>query len=228
MGKAIFAMALYDFHMHTFFSDGELSPTELTRRAIVRGYTALAITDHASAANLGSLIEQISRDAELVKEYWDFTVLPGVELTHIPPKSIPVLARKAKEYGAKIVVVHGETIVEPVPPATNLASVECPDVDILAHPGLLTLEEAKIAAETGVFLELTSRGGHSLGNGLVARLAKETGARLIVDSDTHAPRDIHTLELARSVALGSGLSVEEADTILTENPLLLLNRLGVV
>ena len=40
-------MPLYDFHAHSFFSDGELLPMELIRRAVVKGYTALAITDHA-------------------------------------------------------------------------------------------------------------------------------------------------------------------------------------
>ena len=44
-------------------------------------------------------------------------------------------------------VVHGETIIEPVEKGTNLAAVQSPYVDILAHPGLLSLEEAKLAAE---------------------------------------------------------------------------------
>ena len=39
---------MYDFHTHTFLSDGVLSPIELIRRALVRGYKAMAITDHVS------------------------------------------------------------------------------------------------------------------------------------------------------------------------------------
>ena len=150
-------MPVYDFHTHTFFSDGALLPMELIRRAIVNGYAAMAITDHASASNIEELVEKVTRDCELALDEWQFRVLPGVELTHCPPASIARLAARAKAAGAKIVVIHGETLVEPVPPGTNRASVECPDVDILGHPGLLTETEANLARENNVFLELTSR-----------------------------------------------------------------------
>jgi putative hydrolase len=219
-------MALYDFHMHTFFSDGALLPTELIRRAIDKGYTAMAITDHASASNIEELVEKITRDSELVWKEWGFRVLPGVELTHCPPASIARLAAQAKSVGAKIVVVHGETLVEPVPPGTNRASVECPDVDILAHPGLLTDREAELAAENKVFLEVTSRRGHCLGNGNTVLLARAYGADLLVNSDTHSPGDIHTEAFALTVALGAGLNRDESEIVLQSNPLKLLTRAG--
>ena len=38
--------------MHTFLSDGVLSPVELIRRAHVAGYRVMAITDHVGAGNL--------------------------------------------------------------------------------------------------------------------------------------------------------------------------------
>jgi histidinol phosphatase-like PHP family hydrolase len=219
-------MPLYDFHTHTFFSDGELLPTELIRRAIVKGYTAMAITDHASASNISHLVESVRRDSDLVKAEWGFTVLVGVELTHCPPKSIAKLAAKAKSEGADMVVIHGETLVEPVPPGTNRASVECPDVDILAHPGLLKLEEAEIAARTGVYLEITSRRGHCLGNGNTANMARITGAKLIIDSDTHSPGDLHTEEFVRSVGLGAGLTEDELKLASVTNPEEILKRVG--
>lgn len=221
-------MPLYDFHMHSFFSDGELLPTELVRRAIVKGYTALAITDHASVSNMGLLIEQVTRDAELIRQEWGFTVLPGVELTHCPPKSIARLARQAKDYGAKIVVIHGETLVEPVPPGTNRASVECPDVDVLAHPGLLTEEEAHLARDSGVFLEVTSRRGHCLGNGNTVLLARGAGAPILINSDTHSPGDLHTEEFACNVGLGAGLTPDELTTAMQVNPQKLLLRVNAV
>jgi putative hydrolase len=217
-------MALYDFHTHTFLSDGDLIPMELIRRAVVKGYTAMAITDHASASNIDELIEKISRDCDLAWEQWGFRVLPGVELTHCPPASIASLAARAKRAGASLVVVHGETLVEPVPPGTNRAAVECPDVDILAHPGLITPEEADLAAANSVFLEITSRRGHCLGNGNTAIIARGAGAKVLVNSDTHSPGDLHTEEFARSIALGAGLSKAETDEALYENPLLLLAR----
>jgi hypothetical protein len=90
--------------------------------------------------------------------------LAGVELTHVPPELINDLTLQARDLGADIVVVHGETIVEPVPPGTNRAAIEA-GVDLLAHPGLITAGEVALAAENGVHLEISARKGHSLGNG---------------------------------------------------------------
>ena len=219
-------MPLYDFHSHSFFSDGALLPMELIRRAQFNGYTALAITDHASASNIEELVEKIARDCALAWDEWGFQVLPGVELTHCPPRAIAGLAARAKRAGAKIVVIHGETLVEPVPPGTNRASVECPDVDILGHPGLLTEEEAALAAQNSVFLEITSRRGHCLGNGNTVVMGRAAGAKFLVNSDTHSPGDLHTEAFARTVALGAGLTPEEADTAMFGSPQLLLARVG--
>jgi histidinol phosphatase-like PHP family hydrolase len=115
---------------------------------------------------------------------------------------------KARELGADYVVVHGESPVEPVAPGTNIAAIEA-GVDLLAHPGLLSKIEARRAAELGVRLELSARGGHCLGNGLVARLSKEYGVSLVICSDAHAPGDLLTPKLAAAVALGAGLTYEE-------------------
>lgn len=220
-------MPLYDFHMHSFFSDGELLPMELIRRAHVKGYTAMAITDHASASNIEELVEKVTRDCDLAWDEWGFRVLPGVELTHCPPRAIARLAARAKRAGAKIVVIHGETLVEPVPPGTNRASVECPDVDVLGHPGLLTEEEAALAVQNNVFLEITSRRGHCLGNGNTVIVGRAAGAKFLVNSDTHSPGDLHTEEFARTVALGAGLTPDEADMVLYKNPELLLAKIGL-
>ena len=215
---------VYDFHTHTFLSDGVLSPIELIRRCHVVGYTTLGISDHCGASTMERLIVEVKRDAELAARYWGFQVLAGVELTHVPAASIPELAARAKELGADHVVVHGETPVEPVEPGTNLAAAQCPDVDLLAHPGLLSVAAARAAAETGVFIEITAKDGHSLGNGHVARTALAAGARLVVDSDTHVPGQILTPEHARRVALCAGLPETELERVLIENPQELIRR----
>jgi histidinol phosphatase-like PHP family hydrolase len=98
-------------------------------------------------------------------------------------------------------------------------------VDVLAHPGLLTEEEARIAADTGVFIEITAKEGHSLGNGRVYALARAAGAQVILDSDTHLPDHLLTPEFARRVALAAGVPAEELDTVLRVNPEKLLARM---
>lgn len=215
-----------DFHMHSLFSDGDLLPSEIVRRTNVLGNRVIAITDHADPSNMEHVIRSLVRASDFTAKYVDdFRLVPGVELTHVPPKSIPSLAREAKKLGAVLVVVHGETPVEPVQEGTDDASCRCQDVDILAHPGMITEEAMVNAKENGIFLELSYRGGHCLGNGHVARLAKKQGAMLLVDSDAHNIGDHMTPADALGVAQNSGLSVSEAERVVFENPNILLKRL---
>jgi histidinol phosphatase-like PHP family hydrolase len=207
-----------ELHSHTIYSDGDLLPSELARRAAVGGHVAIAMTDHADASNVSELVERLWRLVTQQPRDWPLHVLVGVELTHVGPGSIARLARQAKQAGAEMVVVHGETIVEPVAPGTNRAAIECPEVDLLAHPGFLTLEEARLAAERGCAIEITARKGHSLTNGHVARVCREAGALLVVDTDTHSPDDLITLSEARLVALGAGLEAHEAESATVATP----------
>ncbi len=218
---------MFDFHTHTFLSDGELSPIELIRRAIHAGYRVMAITDHVGPGNMEFVLKTLIADCAMASERWDILALPGVEITHTPSEDIDRLARECRRLGAKVVNVHGETITEPVVEGTNRAAVTSGAVDILAHPGLITPEEARIAAANGVFLEVSGRRGHGMANGHVVRTAKAAGARMVLDSDAHAPSDLLTREFAMKVALGSGLDVEEAKALLDSSPLELLDRVGV-
>lgn len=199
---------MIDLHTHSLFSDGELIPSEHVRRVEELGYNAVAITDHADASNIGLILPNLIRAARQLNRVNRTRLIVGVELTHVPPSQIADLVAECRRMGAQIVVVHGETPVEPVLPGTNRAALEA-GVDILAHPGFLTLEDAKLAAEKGILLELSGRGGHSLTNGHVAQTARQAGALLTVDSDAHAPRDFLTPEMARRVGMGAGLDQEE-------------------
>lgn len=217
---------MYDFHTHTFLSDGVLSPIELIRRALVRGYKAMAITDHVGAGNLEFVVNTLVKDCAQASERWDILALPGVEITHVPKEDIDLVARTAKGLGAKLVTVHGETIVEPVEPGTNEAAVRSSSVDILAHPGLIAYDHARLAAETGVYLEVSARKGHSFTNGHVVKIAKATGAATVLNSDAHEPEDLLTPELSLNIAMGAGLTGEEVHALLQVNPQRLLARLG--
>jgi len=212
--------SMIDLHTHSLFSDGALIPSELVRRLEAMGYLAVAITDHVDTSNLDHVVPRMVRVAEELNHAQSVKVIPGVELTHVPPVFIPSLVRRAREMGARLVVIHGETIVEPVAPGTNRAGIEA-GADVIAHPGLIRPEEVKLAVSKGVFLEITARKGHSLTNGHVAKLATEAGARLILNSDSHAPGDFMTEVFARKVVQGAGLPSESLQEFLSNSRLLL-------
>jgi putative hydrolase len=213
-----------DLHMHTMFSDGNLLPSELLRHAAISGHKAVAITDHADSSNLESLLDKMIRFLADQGDDFGPKLLIGVELTHVAPGSIARLAQRAKKLGADLVVVHGETIVEPVAPGTNRAAVECPDVDLLAHPGFLSEIEARIAGSRGCLIEVTARKGHSLTNGHVVRICRSAGALTVIDTDTHGPDDMITFERAQQIAAGAGLTEGEIQGAVESTPNAFLER----
>jgi len=202
---------LFDLHCHSVFSDGELIPAELWRRVQALNYEAIAITDHVDHSNFEQTIKSLLKFKNAVQEKLPLFIV-GVELTHVPPDLISKLIKECRKAGAELVVVHGETIAEPVAEGTNLAAIEG-GADILAHPGLITEEEVKLAVKKGVFLEVSARKGHSLTNGHVVSLAKKHGASLVINSDAHSPSDLMSKDWAMRVGLGAGLTPEEVEKI---------------
>jgi histidinol phosphatase-like PHP family hydrolase len=189
---------MIDLHTHSLFSDGELTPAELTRRFEVAGYKALAITDHGDQSNIDLIIPRLVAFCEQINRRQGIRVIPGIELTHVPPEFMPALVSRSREIGARLVVVHGESVVEPVAPGTNRMAIES-FVDILAHPGLITEDEVLLAKNQSLKL---------------ARLAQKTGAPMVLDSDTHGPGDIWPAVRLHQIVEGAGLTRDDYHTLM--------------
>ncbi len=198
---------MIDLHTHTIFSDGELIPAELARRAEAKGVKAIGMTDHGDFSNMDFILPRLIQLAEKLNPVLSIKIIPGIEITHVPPDLIATAVKKAKELGARIVIVHGETIVEPVAPGTNRAAISA-GVDILAHPGLITEAEMQAAKDQNVLIEISARRGHSLTNGHVAHLAEKVGTKLVINTDAHSPGDLIDRETAVKIVLGAGLTVQ--------------------
>jgi putative hydrolase len=201
-----------DLHSHSIFSDGELIPSELAQRARVAGYSAIAITDHGDHSNADFIISRMVKVCRKLSETSAIQVIPGIELTHVPPEHIYELAEECRRMGARIIVVHGETIVEPVMTGTNMAALQSP-IDVLAHPGLIKEEEAHLAAANSICLEISTRRGHSLTNGHVLRMARASKARLVLNTDAHSPGDLVGKDMSLRIAAGAGMTEQEIETM---------------
>ncbi|MEM4155921.1 MAG: histidinol phosphate phosphatase domain-containing protein [Archaeoglobaceae archaeon] len=202
---------MFDLHTHSIFSDGELVPSEMIRRFSAIGNEGLAITDHVDFSNLSLVLSNLLKLREL--EY-EIEFLVGVEITHVPPRLIGKAVELAWREGAEIVVVHGETIAEPVAEGTNSSALG-EEINILAHPGLISEEDAERAKENGVFLEISARRGHSLANGHIARIAEKFSCDLVINTDMHAPADIINSETAKKILSGAGMG--EPEKVLKNN-----------
>jgi len=213
-----------DFHSHSYLSDGASSATDMWNEAEALAHRALALTDHISLEDPRSLLDRLHQEARA----WEdraFVPVVGVELTKVPPRRIAEAARAARASGAEIVIVHGESIAEHVPPGTNRAALESGEVDVLAHPGLLEPRDAALARANGVVLEISARRGHALTNGHVVRVALEAGAELVVDSDAHAPDQLVPWNFARRIALGAGVPESKITRVLSGTPASLMKRI---
>ncbi len=202
---------MYNLHCHSVLSDGVLLPSEIARRYEVMGYKAIAITDHVDISNIKQVVAQITEFCNA----WPknrIKVIPGIEITHVPLEQFKPLVKYARVHGIKIIVGHGETLSEPVIKGTNKKVIESA-VDILAHPGLITEEEARLAKKHKVFLEVTSRSGHNQTNRHVVDLASKVGAALVIDTDSHIPEDIISPQDLTRVGLRAGLCKAEIERI---------------
>lgn len=187
------------------------------------GNEGLAITDHADFSNIEWILSNLRKLMDFRDDY-ELRVLFGVELTHIPPELTGRAVELARKEGAEIIVVHGESIAEPVRSGTNMAAVQ-EEVDILAHPGLIEETTAQLAASNGVLVEISARRGHSLTNGHVARIAQNTGCELIINTDSHSPSDFITTEKAKAILQGAGIGEKDVKKIFENSERLLKQKL---
>jgi putative hydrolase len=202
-------LPVVELHTHTVFSDGELVPAELARRAEMLGTQAIVFTDHVDGALLEVTVPRLAAFCAEYNRTVGIRCLPGAEVTHVRPALIAETVKRARDLGAVIVLVHGESLIEPVAPGTNRAAIDA-GADILAHPGFLTEADAALAARKGVRLELSGKPGHSLTNGYLARVAGAAKAQVVFGSDAHHEGQLHTWARAEAILRGAGLSEEQA------------------
>ena len=203
---------MIDLHTHSLLSDGALLPSELVRRAEAKGYEAIAITDHVDFSNIDFVVPRIVKTSKILNKYTKTKVIPGVEITHVPPPTIKGLVKFARINGAKIIVGHGETISEPVLVGTNRAFIKA-GVDILAHPGMITESDIKLAKSKKVALEITTRISHRKPNKRLIKLALKHKATLVLNTDSHLPEDLMSRKAGRAFLRALGLKEREITAV---------------
>ncbi len=212
---------MVDYHVHV--GEGYLLPSEAMRYGRRAGYKALGLLVRADSATLPLLLPWLLQMVRHYSLYAEVEAFAGVELVHVPPQLMPEAVAEARTLGAALVVGHGESLGDVVERGSNLAAIQA-GVDILAHPGLLTPEDAYMAAERGVILELSTAPRHSLCNARVAALAQQTGCGLVLNGDVKRQEDFASPDLRQGTLLGAGLT-EEGMELVQDTTAVLLQRL---
>jgi DNA polymerase (family 10) len=207
-----------DFHIHTHWSDGHHSLGEVVSAVKARGYRYMLLSDHSKSLRVAhglselDLLRQMGEVRSLNKRLAPFRILMGSEVDILPNGQLDYPNRILEKLDLVIAAVHS-AFKQPKEKMTRriVQALKNPYVDILAHPtGRLLgerepydvdLEEIfRTAATTGTALEINCYTQRLDLNDFQAKKARESGAQLVLSTDTHALDQLRDIELGVALA----------------------------
>ncbi|GAF24888.1 histidinol phosphatase and related hydrolases of the PHP family [Moorella thermoacetica Y72] len=220
-----------DLHMHSRYSDGVETIAAMAAAARARGYQYIAITDHSRSLTVarGLSLEQLKAQREeiarLNEELEGITILAGIEVDILADGRLDYEDEVLKEFDLVIASIHSGFRQEREQIMARLeAALRNPYVDILGHPTGRMLGRRQpyavdvkrvieLAAETGTILEINASPERLDLNDTSARLAKEYGVPIAIDTDAHDPHRLADMEYGVLTARRGWL--EPADVVNT-------------
>lgn len=208
-----------DLHSHTTWSaDGRSTLEEMALAAKARGYAYLAVTDHSHYLRDGRLEAQAEEIAALNARLKPFRLLRGVEVNIRADGSLDLADEQLAGLDWVVASVH-QGLTRNVT-GRLLAAMESPHVDCIGHPTGRKLgkrEPAEVglervfakAAETGTFIEINSQPDRLDLRDADARLAAETGVKIVVSSDAHRTSSLRYVTLGIGQARRAWLTKEQ-------------------
>jgi DNA polymerase (family 10) len=223
-----------DLQMHTFATDGTNSVLEMARKAKELGYEYIAITEHSKAVRVAGgldekqLAHHFKEIEKAQKKIRGVRVLKGVEVDILPNGSLDLKDWVLKECDVVVAAIHYR-FEQPEREMTKriIKGISNPHVDIFGHPtGRLILarpsyavnmdELIKAAADLGVVLEINAHPDRLDLSDVHARLAKEHGVKLIIDTDAHSTQQLELMRYGVFIARRAWL---EAKDVINTYPL---------
>ncbi|MHC4592239.1 MAG: DNA polymerase/3'-5' exonuclease PolX [Planctomycetota bacterium] len=207
-----------DLHVHTRYSDGALSVTEMARNAREMGYSYVAITDHSRSLGVagGLSLKRLKRqraEIEAAREKLSgFAILTGTEVDILPQGGLDYPDDVLAELDIVIASVHSRFgMREKEMTERILTAVRNPNVTAIGHltGRLLGQREAyevdvgavvAACAEHRTALELNANAERLDITDLVCRAAKEAGVKVLIGSDAHHPRHYWMMQLGVATA----------------------------
>jgi DNA polymerase (family 10) len=223
-----------DLHMHTTATDGRADAETMARAARAAGLLYIAITDHSQSLAMASgldehrALEHAANVRGLNQRLEGITVLAGIECDIRPDGTLDLADDCLAQLDIVIASVHSafnldeERMTERI-----LRALDNRYVDVLGHPtGRLILKRdgyplrferiVAAAAAAGVALEINSQVDRLDLDDTRARLAKERGVKIMIDSDAHSPAALGGIRWGALTARRAWL---EASDVLNTRPL---------
>ena len=216
-----------DLHCHTVASDGRNTIEQMAVAALARGYEYLAITDHSATHGFGNHVSpaelrlQIERVREVDAQVEGLTLLAGSEVNVLPDGSLDYDDELLAELDWVIASLHTSfRMGERQMTERMVHAMDHPLVDAIGHPTgrlierrepyALDLERViEAALRTGTLLEINANPDRRDLNEHHARLAAESGAKLLIDSDAHGVNTLVNIRYGVDTARRAWLTGEQ-------------------
>jgi DNA polymerase (family 10) len=192
-----------DLHMHTTESDGRDSLAAMVAAAQARGLEYIAITDHSQSLAMTNGLDESRAyaHAENIRNYSKtvkgITVLAGIECDILADGTLDLADDCLASLDIVVASLHSAlTQDEAEATARVVRAIEHPSVDIIGHLTgrmLLRRDGARVNVEkiidaaraNGVALEINSQPHRLDLCDSHARLARDRGVKIVIDSDAH-------------------------------------------
>jgi len=229
-----------DLHLHTKASDGRSSLREMALAAKARGLDYIAVTEHsqretqAHGLDSARLLKQLGEIDRLNAELKGITILKGTEVDILEDGSLDFPDSVLAKLDVVVAAVHARfNLPRAQQTARILKALDNPYVSILAHPSGRLIDERepyevdmqaviRRAKARGIALELNAHPDRLDLDDIAARMAKEEGARVAINSDAHSVHDFENLAFGVGQARRGWL---EARDVLNARPLAEVRKL---
>ena len=212
-----------DLQMHSDWSDGGMSLSQLVDGCATRGYAYSAVTDHSHGLPIarGMTAEQAGRQHEAIERLNQnhgtrFRLIKGVEANIAADGSLDVSRAEAAAFELVLAAPHSKLRVGEDQTERLLTVIGNPSVQILAHPrGRVWGSRAGIAAdwdrvfaraaEQRVALEIDGDPKRQDLDYTLAREALDAGCLFALDSDAHSTDQLQYADTALAHARLAGI-----------------------
>jgi len=204
-----------ELHVHSTYSDGQLSLSEMATEVAKMGYAYMAFCDHSRTARYANGMEverlqkQIQEIRALNKRMAPFKILSGIEVDILADGSLDYPDDVLQQVDFVIASIHSAFKTDPT--TRTIAAMRNRYVDVIAHPTgrLISRREGyvidmheviRVAQETGTALEINSYWDRLDLSDANARAAVNAGVKLSINTDAHHPEHLPMMHFGIATA----------------------------
>jgi DNA polymerase (family 10) len=204
-----------ELHVHSTYSDGQLSLADMAAQVRKMGYRYMSFCDHSKAARYANgmevkrLLGQIQAIRELNEKMAPFQILAGAEVDILPDGSLDYAEEVLAQLDFVVASIHSAFKTDPT--SRTIAAMQNRYVDVIGHPTgrLISRREGfeldmarviAVARETGTALEINSYWDRLDLSDLNARQAIQAGVKISINTDAHHPEHLAMMHFGVATA----------------------------